>query len=294
MHKIIFLSFFKTKRTTRGATRSTAGASRPGAYPASTATRATATKTTTTSSTRTRPTGATKTTTTSTTRTTRTTAAPSTSTVAHKPSVAEQKRAMRLNKGSKMNVPEYADEGAADDRVECRYCGRKFASDRIDKHESICASASKKRKKFDSKKQRIAGTEAAQFQRSANQKSKGRAQDTGRELIGGVPKYKVEHENLIAALRAARKMTAYEEAKAAGKKVGPPPEMPVMQELPDDRIQCPYCGRKFGEEQYERHIRFCSQNAPIPKVSTRGRRGAATTTRGRGTTAARRTVNHKY
>lgn len=194
-----------------------------------------------------------------------------------------------------MNIPEYDNGGAGDDRVECRYCGRKFASDRIDKHESICASASRKRKTFDSKKQRIAGTEAAQFQRSANQKNKGKGRDSGKELINGVPKYKVEHENLIAALRAARKMTAYEEAKAAGKKVGPPPEMPVMQEVPDDRIQCPYCGRKFGEEQYQRHVNFCSQNAPIPKVSSRGRRGgAATTTRGRATTTTKRTLPRRY
>lgn len=279
------------------------------------ATGVTKTTTSTTSATRTRPGGVTKTTTTSTTASSRTKPAGTTSTVSRtsrtsttsttsstrnitstvpkKPSVAEQKRAMRLNKGSKMNVPEYADEGVADDRVECAYCGRKFASDRIDKHESICASASRKRKKFDSKKQRIAGTEAAQFQRSANQKSKGRNQDIGKEYVNGVPKYKVEHENLIAALRAARKMTAYEEAKKAGKKVGPPPEMPVMQEVPDDRIQCPYCGRKFGEEQYQRHVNFCSQNAPIPKVSTRGRRGGATATRGRATTT-KRTLPRRY
>ena len=34
----------------------------------------------------------------------------------------------------------------------CSICGRKFASDKIDKHEAICAkTANKKRKVFDSK-----------------------------------------------------------------------------------------------------------------------------------------------
>ena len=188
----------------------------------------------------------------------------------------------RFMGGPPMNVPESGDDG---DRVECRYCGRRFASDRIDKHESICATASRKRKKFDAKKQRLSGTEAAAYQRAAS-KQPARPQ---KEMINGKPKYKVEHENLVAALRAARKYSAYEDAKAKGLAVGPPPEMPKMQEVPDDRIQCPYCGRKFGEEQYARHERFCSsKNAPIPSIS-RGRntRGAARGTT-RGATRGRR------
>lgn len=37
-------------------------------------------------------------------------------------------------------------------RVQCRYCGRKFNEDRIEKHENACSIASKKRPVFNVKK----------------------------------------------------------------------------------------------------------------------------------------------
>jgi hypothetical protein len=116
----------------------------------------------------------------------------------------------------------------------------------------------KKRKAFDSAKQRLRGTEAAGFQKSAKVKEKRKV-----ELIGGKPKYKVQHENLVAGMRAARKMAAYEEAAAKGKARGPPPVMPVVKEVPDGRIECKICHKKFGQEQYERHVRtgYCNSNA---------------------------------
>ncbi len=44
-------------------------------------------------------------------------------------------------------------------RAQCRYCGRKFNEDRIGKHESACAVASKKRPVFNIKKQRVSAWE---------------------------------------------------------------------------------------------------------------------------------------
>ncbi len=44
-------------------------------------------------------------------------------------------------------------------------CNRKFASDRIQKHEVACMKASKQRRVFDSTKQRLEGTEAASYLR---------------------------------------------------------------------------------------------------------------------------------
>lgn len=48
----------------------------------------------------------------------------------------------------------------------CGVCGRKFATDRLARHQAVCkkaAVAAKKRKTFDTKKARVQGTEAAQF-----------------------------------------------------------------------------------------------------------------------------------
>jgi rubredoxin len=77
-------------------------------------------------------------------------------------------------------------------------------------------------------------------------------------------------------------MTAYEEAAASGKKVGPPPKMPVFEDVPDDRIQCPVCGIKLGQVQYERHVKAgtCSAGGPIPTVGRKKVMGPVA--RGRG------------
>lgn len=54
--------------------------------------------------------------------------------------------------------------GGKDGLIACSLCGRNFASDRIEKHEGICAKTkAKKRKVFDITKMRVKGTEAESF-----------------------------------------------------------------------------------------------------------------------------------
>lgn len=54
--------------------------------------------------------------------------------------------------------------GGKDGLIACSLCGRSFASDRIEKHEGICAKTkTKKRKVFDITKMRVKGTEAESF-----------------------------------------------------------------------------------------------------------------------------------
>lgn len=156
-----------------------------------------------------------------------------------------------------------------DDRVACPYCGRKFASDRISKHEEVCARmSSKKTKVFDAKKQRLAGTEAIQYQRAGGREP---------QMKKDPEKYKREHQKLVEALRAARKYQAYEKAKEEGKAVGPPPDLPKYEIEDDDRVPCPYCGRKFAAESAQRHIGVCERmnagkRGPPPKRGGRGGR----------------------
>lgn len=57
-------------------------------------------------------------------------------------------------------------EGAYEDTgrlVSCHNCGRKFAEDRLAKHEKACKNATKKRKVMDPSKLRTRGTEMEQF-----------------------------------------------------------------------------------------------------------------------------------
>ena len=55
--------------------------------------------------------------------------------------------------------------------VPCFKCGRKFASDRVEKHQNICSSV-KQRKVFNSSKHRTQGTEAAAYNRPGRANSK--------------------------------------------------------------------------------------------------------------------------
>ena len=155
-----------------------------------------------------------------------------------------------LTKNSFNPPPENPDDDP-DDRQECSYCGRKFASDRINKHEETCARAhSKKTKVFDSSKMRLAGTEAAQFA------SKSKHQP---EPVIKKSNYKEQHQQLVDSLRAARKLQKYEQDLKEGKAVGPPPEIPKFEIQNDDRIVCPICGRKFVKEAAEKHIPVCER-----------------------------------
>lgn len=53
-----------------------------------------------------------------------------------------------------------------DDLVECRFCNRRFANDRLAVHQEICGKTAKKRRKaYDATKHRVQGTEMEQFVR---------------------------------------------------------------------------------------------------------------------------------
>ena len=73
-----------------------------------------------------------------------------------------------------------------------------------------------------------------------------------------VPKCKRDHDKMVEQIRAARKYMAYQKALEEGRAVGPPPELPPIEE-PPDLVQCPNCGRKFGPEQAKRHIPVCER-----------------------------------
>lgn len=56
---------------------------------------------------------------------------------------------MKTTNSTNTNIPELKNN--KDDRVPCQFCDRKFAADRIDKHEKTCNSQ-KERPKFDTSK----------------------------------------------------------------------------------------------------------------------------------------------
>ncbi|XP_067844532.1 zinc finger C2HC domain-containing protein 1B-like [Heptranchias perlo] len=128
--------------------------------------------------------------------------------------------------------------------VPCRNCGRKFESSNLERHEPICSKVTSKRKKvFNSYKQRAAGTDLSSV----------RAPSVGKKLSPPVTHWREQHEDFINSIRSARLAT---DAVKKGLPLPPPPPPSFN----PDYIECPYCFRRFNDTAAERHINFCKTN----------------------------------
>ncbi|KAM9331885.1 zinc finger C2HC domain-containing protein 1A [Pholidichthys leucotaenia] len=138
--------------------------------------------------------------------------------------------------------------------AQCNTCQRWFFPKVLEKHAKICQkSASKKRKVFDSSRQRAEGTDI-----STLKPLKPKLQSSSATTKAEPPKkpfdWRKKHEDFIATIRAAKTLTQ------AMKDGGPLPPPPPPTYDPD-YIQCPYCQRRFNENAADRHIKFCQEQA---------------------------------
>eukprot|EP00796_Vickermania_ingenoplastis_P002086 gene2086-1267_t len=132
--------------------------------------------------------------------------------------------------------------------AECRRCGRSFRVSRLSKHENICLGDTK-RKPVDLKLKYLAEIDGLmEAKRNARHDPPNRAAQPG-----GIPKWKIQHEQLQAALKSMHSGNT-----------GPAPE-----QAPDDRVPCPHCGRKFAFLTAERHIPACASTKAKPKGLSR-------------------------
>jgi hypothetical protein len=129
----------------------------------------------------------------------------------------------------------------------------------------------KQRKKFDPTANRMpeeamqALTQAKKAEvKQAKGKGKGKqkaaaAPATEEQELKKQPAWKLKSEAFRNAMKDAK---VIKECQAKGKPL--PPPKPTAPEL-DDRIGCPHCGRKFGEQQALRHIPLCAKAKARPK-----------------------------
>jgi len=135
----------------------------------------------------------------------------------------------------------------------CTICNRTFKPKSLKKHITICEkNANKKRKTFDSSKQRIQGTELEEFppvvlkkvEKSPVRKSQS--------------SWKEKHLEFVGAIRQARGIN-----EVPGKRSL---RSAVAQTRPANHEKCPHCERNFGPKAFDRHIEWCKeQKARIPK-----------------------------
>ncbi|XP_032263638.1 zinc finger C2HC domain-containing protein 1B [Phoca vitulina] len=131
----------------------------------------------------------------------------------------------------------------------CEVCGRRFAADVLERHGPICRKLfNKKRKPFNSLKQRLQGTDIPIVRKAPQSKPQPVRRSNWRQ----------QHEDFINAIRSAKQCTL---AIKEGRPLPPPPPPSINPALHLDYIQCPYCMRRFNEAAANRHINFCKDQS---------------------------------
>ncbi|XP_068438329.1 zinc finger C2HC domain-containing protein 1A isoform X2 [Clinocottus analis] len=154
-------------------------------------------------------------------------------------------------------MEEFEDRGPppAVDLTQCNTCSRWFLPKVLVKHAKICQkSATKKRKVFDSSRQRAEGTDIPTLK-----PIKPKAEPPKKPS-----NWRKKHEDFIAAIRAAKVVSQV--MKEGGPL--PPPPPPTYD---PDYVQCPYCQRRFNQAAADRHMKFCQeQKARMPTKAKLG------------------------
>lgn len=149
---------------------------------------------------------------------------------------------------------------APQDWAQCHTCKRWFLPKALETHAKICIKiTNKKRKVFDSSKQRAEGTDLS-MAKPLKPKSESSAADKANPNKKN-NNWRKTHEDFIATIRAAKSLAKV--MKEGGPL--PPPPPPTFN---PDYIQCPCCQRRFNETAAERHIKFCQEkSARMPQKS---------------------------
>jgi len=121
--------------------------------------------------------------------------------------------------------------------VECLNCGRRFAEDRIEKHQKACSSQ-KARRQYDTRKHRVAGQDHAAYALNDKYQKEEPKKETN---------WRAKREQFIRNIRYARMAS-----KGNAAALPPPPP-----DVNPDYVQCPHCQRRFNESAAERHIPKC-------------------------------------
>ncbi|KAF7665972.1 hypothetical protein LDENG_00125210 [Lucifuga dentata] len=152
----------------------------------------------------------------------------------------------------------------SEDLIQCNTCKRCFFSRVLEKHAKICQKrAAKKRKVFDSSRQRAEGTDIP-ILKPIKPKFQSSVTTEKAEPPKKPSNWRKKHEDFIATIRAAKALNQV--LKEGGPL--PPPPPPTYD---PDYIQCPYCQRRFNENAAQRHIKFCQEQAArIPNKSKLG------------------------
>nr|XP_034182118.1 uncharacterized protein LOC117605204 isoform X2 [Osmia lignaria] len=160
-----------------------------------------------------------------------------------------------------VEIEQYTDPDVQGILQPCAICARTFKPQSLEKHSKICErAANKKRKPFDSSKQRIQGTELAEF---LPKQEKKRYVSEDRLSKPAEPTWKQNHDEFLRAIRAARnEITDFTMQKPCGTTVTS--SAPTRS---NEQGACPTCNRHFGVKAYDRHVAWCKDRIAHVPVS---------------------------
>ena len=142
----------------------------------------------------------------------------------------------------------------------CPKCGRSFNAAALERHVAAAVCQKAARKRFDVAAQRLQEVKAELSQVTATDRrtagGAGRKAQKDEATAAKQSKWRQERARLQEAIQAGKQLTT---ALKEGK---PLSSIPVAaSSVPDDRVQCPHCLRKFAEQTAERHIPHCANTA---------------------------------
>jgi len=172
-----------------------------------------------------------------------------------------------------------ADAGIVD-LVPCQHCGRKFKREAHERHVSICQKVfQQKRKVYNTTEHRLPDAseapELAEVRRKAALMAKKGEVGIGEDKSAKPAKsaWRQKSEAFRAAMKDAQIVKKFQKEGRPLSEL--PPPAATAPEL-DDRVPCPHCGRRFGQQQAERHIPQCKNTkAKAKPPPVRGAAGSA-------------------
>jgi len=165
--------------------------------------------------------------------------------------------------------------------IPCKHCDRKFRPEALERHIAICQKVfQQKRKVYNPTEHRL--PDAADAPELAEVRKKAAMMARKGEVGIGETKtdkpakssaWRQKSEAFRAAMKDAQMVQKFQKEGRPLSEL--PPPKATAPEL-DDRVQCPHCGRRFGQQQAERHIPHCknTKNKAKPPPG-RGAAGSA-------------------
>jgi hypothetical protein len=144
--------------------------------------------------------------------------------------------------------------------VNCSYCNRHFAPERIEIHERACQKHStqqeKRNIKLNEKRPKTSGSrEENQRESTSNSSSAGKDNSNT---------WKSQHSEFIQAIRYGKQIAKLQKSGVNLASLPPPPPSSNP-----DYVTCPSCNRRFAPDVAERHIPKCANIINKPKPPPR-------------------------